>query len=145
MLRVIRRKGFLCLPLPGFTTKPMPALPSPVKSPNPPCLDNPTVGCLNRHHIGSANPFTKFLPASLLPLFQSVMGFRLRTVSPYINGTFFRPSVSATGKSTSEPLTRLVIILLTPAKEAAVAPELAVVGLEVEGMSGEEEDVLVGW
>jgi hypothetical protein len=123
----------------------MPAFPNPVKTPNPPCLVNPTAGCLNRHHIGSANPFTKFLPASLLPLFQSVMGFRFRTFSPYINGTLFRPSVSATGKSTSEPLTRLVIILLTPAKEAEVAPELAVLGSAVEGMPGEEEDSLVGW
>jgi hypothetical protein len=137
-------KSLLCLPLPGFTTSPMPALPSPVKRPNPPCLVNPTAGCLNRHHIGSANPSTKFLPASLLPLFQSVIGFRFRTVSPYINGTFFRPSVSAMGKSTSEPLIRLVIILLTPVKDAAVAPELAVMGSLVEGMSGEEEDVLVG-
>jgi hypothetical protein len=68
----------------------------------------------------------------------------LRTVSPYINSTFFRLSVSATGKSTSEPLTRLVIILLTPAKEAAVAPELAIIGLAVEGMSEKKGYILVG-
>jgi hypothetical protein len=145
MLRVIRKKGLLCLPLPGFTTNPIPAFPSPVKTHSPPCLVIPTAGCLNRHHIRSANPFTKFLPASLLPLFQSVMGFRFRTVSPYIRGTFLRPSVSATGKSTSEPLTRLVIILLATAKEAAVAPELAVMESAVEGMSGGKENVLIGW
>jgi len=84
------------------------------------------------------------MPASLLPLFQSVIGLRLRTFSPYSNGTLFKPSVSATGKSTSEPFTKLVNILLNPALEAVPAPELVVIVLAVEGIS-EEEEVLVGW
>jgi len=131
------------LPLPGFTTKPIPAFPSPVISPSPRCFVKPTAGCLNKHHIGPTKPFTKFLPASLLPLFQSVIGFRFRTFSPYSNGTLFSPSVSATGKSTSEPLTRLVTILLTPALEAALAPDVTVVISVVEGIS-EEREILSG-